>query len=596
MKPFLLFFLLIGAQLVQAQSLQRVVPEQVGMSTEALMNADRVIEEAIADSILPGAVLAVVHQDKIAYLKAYGHRRILPHKEAMTTNTIFDMASCSKSMSTALCAMKLVEQGRIRLQDPVQLYFPDFKPWVHEDGTQKKSIRILHLLTHTSGLPAYAPVAQVEQQEGVSNQQKLLDYICNCPRTFEPNENFRYSCLNFVMLQHIIEKVSQQSLSDFAQQHLFSKLGMKHTGYCPTSNLELIAPTEKQADGHILCGEVHDPLARILQKGVSGNAGLFSTAEDIAILCAALQNEGEWNGQRILSPLTVKAMRSVPFETEKWGRTLGWDCRTPYASNKGDLLGPNTYGHTGYTGTSIVIDPDNDLSIILLTNAVHPHDKSSVVRLRSQVANAVAASLYPPKRIYTEHYYKRFLQFMDEPSIQSSDIIMLGNSLTEGGKAWNERLNNPHVRNRGIIGDDTEGINDRLHQILPGHPAKLFLLIGINDLSRDLTPDSIVYAIRSIVGRIQQESPQTQIYLQSLLPINESFKRYKRLTGKGCLIAYINQELKALAKEKKIKFIDLYPLFTEKGKNLLRPEVTTDGLHLNEKGYSIWVEKLKKYL
>ena len=123
-----------------------------------------------------------------------------------------------------------------------------------------------------------------------------------------------------------------------------------------------IAPTEKQPNGQVLFGQVHDPLARVMNGGISGNAGVFSCADDIAILCAALQNGGEWNGRRILSPLGVKAMRTVPRTTASLGRTLGWDNFTAYASNNGDLFGPNTYGHTGYTGTSIIIDPDNDTS------------------------------------------------------------------------------------------------------------------------------------------------------------------------------------------------------------------------------------------
>lgn len=356
----------------------------------------------------------------------------------------------------------------------------------------------------------------------------------------------------------------------------------------------LIAPTEKQPDGQVLCGQVHDPLARIMNGGISGNAGVFSCAEDIALLCAALQNEGEWNGHRILSPLGVKAMRTVPRATATLGRTLGWDNFTAYASNNGDLFSPNTYSHTGYTGTSIVIDPDNDTSVIFLINAVHPEDGHSTVRLRSLVANAVAASICPTPRVYTEHYYKRFVRFMDEPAITSKDIVMLGNSLTEGGGDWSARLGKKNIRNRGIIGDEVMGIYDRLHQILPGHPAKLFFLSGVNDVSHDLTADSIVGMIRMTVERIQRESPDTKLYLQSLLPFNESFNRYKKLTGKTDMIPEINAKLEALAKEHKITYINLFPLFTEKGNNVLRRELTTDGLHLNEEGYKIWVKELKK--
>ena len=610
----IILFLFSLQAITMAQSLQRVAPEQVGMDSRKLMYADEAIEEAIANKEIPGAVLAVVRNGKMAYLKAYGNKRIYPNTEPMTANTIFDMASCSKSMSTAICTMILAERGKIRLLDPVSRYIPGFKDWESEDGKDKKVIRITDLLTHSSGLPPYAPAAELEKKYGSPNPTGLMEYIAGCKRDFKPQTDFQYSCLNFITLQHIIEAVSGQSLRDFARENIFNVLGMNHTDYLPcqrdkngqwvnTANSRLstldfqltrVAPTEKQPNGQVLCGQVHDPLARILNGGISGNAGVFSCAEDIAILCAALQNGGEWNGRRILSPQGVKAMRTVPRSTAALGRSLGWDVFTAYASNSGDFFSPNTYGHTGYTGTSIVIDPDNDTSVILLINAVHPEDGHSVVRLRSLVANVVASSLYSSPRIYTDHYYKRFLQFMDEPAITSKDIVMLGNSLTEGGGDWSARLGKKNVRNRGIIGDEVMGIYDRLHQILPGHPAKLFLLIGVNDISHDLAPDSIVDMIRMTVERIRKESPDTKLYLQSLLPFNESFGRYKKLTGKTDMVPEINSRLEAFAKEEGIAYINLFPLFTEKGTNVLRSELTGDGLHLNEDGYKIWVKAIKK--
>lgn len=612
-KLFLLLFLFC-LQTAFGQSLQRVAPEQVGIDSRKLMYADEAIETAIANREIPGAVLAVMRSGKMAYLKAYGNKRVYPDTQPMTTNTIFDMASCSKSMSTAVCVMILAERGKIRMLDPVSLYIPGFKNWESEDGKEKKVIRIADLMTHTSGLPPYASVTELEKQYGSPNPEGLMEYIATCKRDFKPQTDFQYSCLNFITLQHIIETVSGESLRDFARENIFDVLGMNHTDYLPcrrdkngqwvnTSCSPLstdrcavnnIAPTEKQTDGQVLCGQVHDPLARVMNGGISGNAGLFSCAEDIAVLCAALQNGGEWNGHRILSPLGVKAMRTVPRATATFGRTLGWDIFSPYASNTGDLFGPNTYGHTGYTGTSIVIDPDNDISVILLINAVHPKDSHNTVRLRSLVSNAIAASICPIPRTYTEHYYKRFLQFMNEPAIAGKDIVMLGNSLTENGGDWSARLGKKNVRNRGIIGDEVMGIYDRLHQILPGHPQKLFLLTGVNDVSHDLTTDSIVAMMRTTIDRIQRESPDTKLFLQSLLPINESFGRYKKLTGKTDMIPEINARLEALAKEKKIVFINLFPLFTEKGTNVLRSNLTNDGLHLNEEGYEIWVKAIRK--
>ncbi len=197
---------------------------------------------------------------------------------------------------------------------------------------------------------------------------------------------------------------------------------------------------------------------------------------------------------------------------------------------------------------------------------------------------------------YTEHYYERVRQFEAESPVTSRDIVMLGNSLTENGGDWASRLNLPFVRNRGIRGDVVMGVYDRLWQILPGKPAKLFLLIGVNDVSHDLTADSIAGMIERTVLHIRRESPATKVYLQSLLPINEDFGRYKRLAGKTALIAEINVRLKAVAKRHKVRYVALFPHFVRKGTDVLRPELTNDGLHLNEEGYRIWVKRLKRYM
>ena len=385
-------------QITNAQRLQQVLPAEVGFDEVRLQNADKAIERAIAEKQTPGAVLCVVRHGKIAYLKAYGNKRIYPRVEKMTTETVFDMASCSKSMSTAVAAMQLIDNGKLRLTDRVSDYIPGFEGWKDEKG-ETTSIRVVDIMTHTSGLPPYAPVATLKEKYGSPNRDGVIEYISHCKRDFAPKTDFQYSCLNYIILQRIIETISGESIDQYAKKHIFDVLGMSHTSYCPDKQLrKLCAPTEKQSDGSVLWGVVHDPLARVMNGGISGNAGVFSSAEDIAILCACLQNEGEWQGRRILSPLAVRCMRTVPRAVASLGRTPGWDIFTDYSSNNGDLLGPNTYGHTGYTGTSIVIDPDNDVSVILLSNHVHPEDKGSMVRTRSYVANAVAgALLYPEK-------------------------------------------------------------------------------------------------------------------------------------------------------------------------------------------------------
>ena len=374
---------LLGMQLF-AQPLERVLPEQAGIDTHRLHYADSAILQAIYDGEIPGAVLAVVRKGKMAYMKAYGNKQIYPSQAPMETNTVFDIASVSKSVSTAVAVMILVERGLLRFNDRANIYIPDFQG----------NIRIIDMLTHTSGLPPYASVDSLTRRFGAPNPDGLIEYISTCSRDFDTGNDFQYSCLNYIALQRIIETISGQRLEDFAQENIFDVLNLKSTTYRPSEEtVERVAPTEKQEDGSLLHGIVHDPLARIMNDGNSGNAGVFSDADDLAILATALLNGGTYNGKRILSPLGVKAMTTVPESLKRFGRTPGWDSFSAYASNRGDLLSASTYGHTGYTGTSLVIDPDNDLAIILLANRAHPDDTGSAVRLRAVVANAVAAAI-----------------------------------------------------------------------------------------------------------------------------------------------------------------------------------------------------------
>ena len=378
--------------------LRRVSPRKAHLSEERLVQADSAILDAIARQEIPGAVLGIVRGGCMAYVKAYGNRQVYPAIEPMTTETVFDMASCSKAISTAICVMQLCETGRLRLTDPVSLYIPGFSDWTTSTGGSIP-IRIQHLLTHTSGLPAYASADALARKYGSPSPQGLLEHICQVRRGFEPGADFQYSCLNYITLQHIVERCTGMSLRDYARMCIFAPLGMNHTDYLPVGEDlsrwgNLIAPTTRQPDGSVLRGQVHDPLARIMNGGISGNAGVFSTVDDIAILCAALQNGGKWHGARILSRSSVLTMRTVPQWAKGIGRTYGWDVSSPYSSCNGKLLSSETYGHTGYTGTSIVIDPVNDVSIILLVNAVHPVDgKSRMVRLRSLVTDIVATAL-----------------------------------------------------------------------------------------------------------------------------------------------------------------------------------------------------------
>lgn len=385
-------YMLLTAALAVTAALPRTTPRKVGLDETILRKTDAVIDKAITDGYLPGAVLAVVRHGKMAYLEAYGCRQTYPVRSPMTTDAIFDIASCSKSVSTAISAMILYERGMLDLEAPVSLYLPDF-------DDRNGSIRVKHLLTHTSGLPAYAPISELSKRYGAPNPEGLLSHICHVKRDFAAGKDFQYSCINYITLQHIIQRISGMSLRDFAKRNIFKPLGMKHTDYLPEYKdasrwRNLIAPTTVQNNGAVLCGLVHDPLARIMNGGISGNAGVFSCAEDLATLCAMLQNGGEWKGKRILKASTIEVMRTVPQFAKAFGRTYGWDVSSPYSSCNGTLFSRETYGHTGFTGTSIVIDPINDCAVILLSNAVHPTEgKGGIVRLRKEISDIVASAI-----------------------------------------------------------------------------------------------------------------------------------------------------------------------------------------------------------
>jgi len=364
-----------------------------GISMERLQRVDEPIQQAIDSGEIPGAVLLVARDQHILLRKAYGYMQLVPVKRPMRVDAIFDLASITKPVATASSVMLLVEQGKIRLLDPVKDYVPGFVPFVDDSGRVAEDARIYHLLTHTSGLPPYTNADTAAALLGrPCETDSLVAYIARLPKIAPPGTEFHYSCLGYITLAGIVKKVTGQPINEFAKQHLFEPLGMHDTGYLPgPEKLDRVVPTE-MVNGEPLVGRVHDPLAR-LQGGVSGNAGLFSTADDLLKFARMLLNGGELDGVRVFSPLTVERMTTLYPRVAFAGRGLGWDVSSAYASNGGDLFPPSGFGHTGYTGTSIWVDRDTRTIVILLTNRVHPYDRGSVVRLRSLVANVVAAAV-----------------------------------------------------------------------------------------------------------------------------------------------------------------------------------------------------------
>ena len=343
---------------------------------------DGAINEAIESGLTPGAVAWIESRGQRLHFASYGSRSLLPQREAMTPDTIFDCASLTKVMATAPAVMMLVEEGKVRLGDSVRAYLPEF------DGATR--VNVLQLLTHYSGL---RPTLDLEPAwEGYETGVRLA--LSEKP-VQKPGTRFVYSDINYILLAEIVRRTAGVPLDQFARARIFEPLGMTDTMFRPPAEIRnRIAPTEVLDDGTVLRGVVHDPTTRMMG-GVSGQAGLFSTASDVARFARMMANGGELDGTRVLSPLSVLRMRTPQSPAGKAARGIGWDIDTPYSSPRGDLFGTSSYGHTGFTGPSLWIDPSSHSFVALMTNRVHPKGETSVVRLRSFVASIVAANLDP---------------------------------------------------------------------------------------------------------------------------------------------------------------------------------------------------------
>jgi serine-type D-Ala-D-Ala carboxypeptidase len=461
----------------KVKPLPNALPQTVGMNPEGLSRKiDAAFAAAIASKEICGGVVVVVRYGKIAFEKAYGKRSVDPSDEAATVDTIYDMASLTKPLATGSAIMRLVEEGKIRLNDPVKKFIPEWKdtsetkklvsdadqfwryvklgalrpnlslfepstfPRETMTGPVKESPEILvkrlglaggirfnaaawqdlvdigpysredvtirHLLTHTSGLDPFDRYYLKFPERHA--RAKIIASIAQRPLVARPGTVFRYSDLGFITLGEVVEQVTSQTEDQFCRKEIFEPLGMTDTGYNPSPDLlDRVAPTEWRTDVTTVTkdgkettsgkkvmarGEVHDGNA-LVRDGVSGHAGLFSTAGDVARYAAMLLNGGELQGVRIFSPLTVKALSTDRAELKSGEkRGLAWDIRTSYSGPRGDLF-DSGFGHTGFTGTSIWIVPNEKLAVIILSNRVHPDGKGDAGPLRGHVANAVASSI-----------------------------------------------------------------------------------------------------------------------------------------------------------------------------------------------------------
>lgn len=355
---------------------------------------DQAIESFIERRQLPGAVFHLERHGQV-YEKAYGRETYEADAPAITADTLFDAASLTKVVATAPTVMKLVEMGKLQLDAPLMRYLPECA------GDGRDGITLRHLLTHTSGLPAGIPAKPAWRGEDAA-----LKLACAQLPTSPPGTAFRYSDVNFILLGQIAQRAGGMPLEELAARYLYRPLAMRDTGFHPLRRFPSarIAPTQKSAavetslhgdleQGATLRGVVHDPTTRFMG-GAAGSAGLFTTARDLARFARMLLNEGELDGVRVLSAESVRLMRTVQSaEAVPARRSAGWDVDSPYSRPRGALFPIGSFGHTGFTGCILWIDPFSKTFYVFLSNRVYPDDKANIVPLYGQLGTLAAEAV-----------------------------------------------------------------------------------------------------------------------------------------------------------------------------------------------------------
>jgi uncharacterized protein YbbC (DUF1343 family) len=361
-----------------------VEPAEVGLDATRLARIDELVAEGIAEKRMPGCVVCIGRQGKIAWLKAYGNKQVVPSEVPMTTDTLFDMASITKPVATATSVMLLVEQGKLRLSDKVADHIPEFA------ANGKEGITIFDLLTHQSGLLPDNKLSDYDD-----GPEKSLERICALDLQAPTGTKFIYSDVNYILLAKLVRRACGQNVHEFSQEHLFGPLGMRETGYLPAEALRARAAPTEERDGRWMQGEVHDPRAYKLG-GIAGHAGLFSTAADLALYAQMMIDRGRVGERQLLAPQTVATMTRAYPVPGGGRRGLGWDKRSGYSTNRGELMTDAAFGHGGFTGTVLWIDPDLELFVIFLSNRVHPNGKGLVNPLAGRIGTAAAGAIVTP--------------------------------------------------------------------------------------------------------------------------------------------------------------------------------------------------------
>jgi beta-glucosidase-like glycosyl hydrolase/CubicO group peptidase (beta-lactamase class C family) len=363
-----------------------VEPGEAGFRPEGIAEIDRLLADFLEQQAFPGGVLAVGHQGKLALLKPFGHLSYEEGSPPVVADTIYDLASLTKVVATTIMAMILVDEGYLDLDKTVQDFLPLFR------GPGKEKVTVRNLLTHSSGLVAYGDL-----YNEIEGRTAYLERIQALELDYEPGSKSVYSDYGMILLGEILERVAGQPMDVFLEERVYGPLGMKDTGFLPAVELrDRIAPTEDDPwRGYVVRGEVHDENAHALG-GVAPHAGVFSTAPDVARFLQMILNGGVFENQRIVSRDIVEAW------TKKAGipdsdRATGWDTKSAEKSSAGRFFSPDSFGHLGYTGTSMWVDPERELFVVLLTNRVHPTRENNLIRkVRPAVADAVVQALERP--------------------------------------------------------------------------------------------------------------------------------------------------------------------------------------------------------
>ncbi len=355
-------------------------PAAAGMSAERLQVIEQMVELEIQRERMPGCVVLIGRREGVVYRRAFGLRQLKPTELPMTEDTVFDLASLTKPVATATSVMILVDRGKLSLDETAAHYWPEF-------GVNGKGvITIRQLLTHTSGLIPDNPMADYS-----GSPSESFARIAALSLSAPPGEQFIYSDVGFLVLGHIVERISGSSLNEFVHAEICQPLGLAETGYLPSPQLSQRAATTQERDGKWMQGQVHDPRAWALG-GVAGHAGLFSTADDLSVYATMMLNQGRQQQTQLLSQKTWELF-TTGIEVPRGRRAPGWDSLSPYSSNRGDLMSDHAFGHGGFTGTGIWIDPQQNLYVIFLSNRVHPDGNGSVNSLIGRIGTVAGAAI-----------------------------------------------------------------------------------------------------------------------------------------------------------------------------------------------------------